>query len=96
MKEFRIICNKIIILCIFVLLGIEMNTITVRAAQKNGVCQGEDAGWYYYENEKIDTTYTGVAHNANGWWYVKDGKVDFNYDGLGTNENGIGYIDYRL
>ena len=44
--------------------------------------------WIYVVNGKQDTSFTGVAKNANGWWYVKNGVVDFDYYGVAQNSNG--------
>ena len=43
----------------------------------SGLCKSPTSGrWYYYTDNKVDTTYTGLAKNDYGWWYVKNGKLD--------------------
>ena len=39
----------------------------------------------YKVNDKIDTTYTGLASNEYGWWYILNGVLDFSYNGFGRN-----------
>ncbi len=46
------------------------------------VKKGTDGKWGYYVNDKLDTSYTGLAGNLYGIWYVKDGLVDFTHNGL--------------
>ena len=50
--------------------------------QLNGLCKGEDGNWYYYKNNVVDTSYTGMAKNAYGVYYVKAGKLDRSYTGM--------------
>lgn len=44
--------------------------------------------WAYQFGGKTDTSFTGLAKNANGTWYVKNGVVDFTYNGTVTNKDG--------
>ena len=44
--------------------------------------------WAYQVGGKTDTSFTGLAKNANGTWYVKNGVVDFTYNGTVTNKDG--------
>ena len=37
---------------------------------------------YYFENNRIDTSYTGLAQYGNEWYYIENGKVNWNYTGL--------------
>ena len=62
------------------------------AVQLNGLCKAADGKWYYYTNNKIDTSYTGMAKNAYGWWYVKNGKLDTSYTGMAKNQYGWFYM----
>ncbi len=48
----------------------------------NGLNQAEDGNWYYYVDNNIDTSYTGLANNEFGWWYINNGTVDFNCNTL--------------
>ena len=57
-----------------------------------GLCKASDGKWYYYTNGKVDTSFTGMAKNANGWWYVKAGKLDLTYTGMAKNANGWWYM----
>ena len=54
------------------------NTVT-------GLVQDTDGRWVYKVNDKIDTTYTGLASNEYGWWYILNGVLDFSYNGFGRN-----------
>ena len=64
----------------------------VRVAKKSGLCKASDGKWYYYKNDKVDTTYTGMAKNQYGWWYMKNGKLDTSYRGLAKNNYGTWYM----
>lgn len=44
--------------------------------------------WAYQVGGKTDTSFTGLAKNANGTWYVKNGVVDFTYNGTAKNQYG--------
>ena len=46
------------------------------------VKKGTDGKWGYYTNDKLNTSYTGLAGNLYGLWYIKDGLVDFTHNGL--------------
>ena len=59
---------------------------------QDGLNKGEDGTWYYYKNNTIDTSFTGLAKNSYGWWYVKDGKLDRTYTGLAKNSYGWWYV----
>ena len=37
---------------------------------------------YYFKNNRIDTSYTGLAQYGNEWYYIENGKVNWNYTGL--------------
>ena len=37
---------------------------------------------YYFKNNRIDTSYTGLAQYGNEWQYIENGKVSWNYTGL--------------
>lgn len=37
---------------------------------------------YYFKNNRIDTSYTGLAQYGNEWYYIENGKVSWNYTGL--------------
>ena len=37
---------------------------------------------YYFRNNRIDTSYTGLAQYGNEWYYIENGKVNWNYTGL--------------
>ena len=71
----------------------EANTNTqAKAIVQNGLCKATDGKWYYYKNNKVDTTYTGMAKNSYGWWYVKKGKLDTTYTGMAKNDYGWFYM----
>ena len=36
-------------------------------------------GWWYFNNGKLDTSYTGVAYNDYGKWYFVNGQIDYNH-----------------
>ena len=57
------------------------NTVT-------GLVQDTDGRWVYKVNDKIDTTYTGLASNEYGWWYILNGVLDFSYNGFGYCRGG--------
>ncbi len=52
------------------------------------VRQGADGKWGYYVNDKLDTSYNGLAGNQFGTWKITKGLVDFLYQGLYEAENG--------
>ncbi len=53
-------------------------TIKLTIKDITGVVKASDGKWYYYDDGKVDTSYTGFASNAKGDWYVEKGKVTFN------------------
>lgn len=57
-----------------------------------------DGNWYYYTDDKIDTSFTGLAQNKSGWFYVEKGKVNFSFTGFAQNGKNWfwvekGYVD---
>ena len=64
----------------------------IKILRQPGLYKEDDGNWYYFNEEKIETSYTGMAKNKYGWWYVKDGKVDFTYTGMAKNANGWWYM----
>ena len=64
----------------------------LKISKNQRLYKATDGKWHYYVNDKIDTSYTGLAKNENGWWYVKDGQVDFTYTGLVKNDSGWWYV----
>ena len=54
----------------------------------NGIVKGPDGKWAMYKNNKVDTSYTGVAKNKYGWWRVEKGYVNFKANGIYKNEYG--------
>ena len=52
------------------------------------VKQGTDGKWGYYVNDKLDTTFNGLAGNQFGTWKITNGLVDFLYQGLFERQNG--------
>ncbi len=59
---------------------------------KNGLVEDEDGVWRYYQDNVLQSDYSGLAQNENGWWYVFNGALDLDYTGLATNENGTFYV----
>ena len=60
--------------------ALELKTVTEK---KNGLCQNEEDGkWYYYVDDVIDTTKTGMVSYDGALWYVKNGAVNTEYKGL--------------
>ena len=60
----------------------------VDPAKLNGVVQGPDGKWAMYKNDKVDTSYTGIAQNKYGWWRIENGYVNFNAQSIYQNEYG--------
>ena len=52
------------------------------------VRMGTDGKWGYYVNDKLDTTFNGLAGNQFGTWKITNGLVDFLYQGLYEAANG--------
>ena len=52
------------------------------------VRMGTDGKWGYYVNDKLDTTFNGLAGNQYGTWKITNGLVDFLYQGLYEAANG--------
>ncbi len=44
--------------------------------------------WGYYVNDKVDTSYTGFAHNDNGDWYVVNGYIRFDQNTVAKDTTG--------
>ena len=71
--------------------ALELKTVTEK---KNGLCQNEEDGkWYYYVDDVIDTTKTGLVQGSDSvFWYVNAGVVDTTYTGFITNGAGTWYV----
>ena len=54
----------------------------------NGIVKGKDGKWAMYRDDKVDTSYTGVAENEYGWWRVENGYVNFDAQGIYHNDYG--------
>ena len=48
---------------------------------------------YYFKNNRIDTSYSGLAQYGNEWYYIENGKVNWNYTGLAQRGNEWFYIE---
>ena len=48
-----------------------------RPSKLNGLSKASDGNWYFYKDNEVDGSYTGLAQYGGSWWYVKDGKLDF-------------------
>ena len=57
-------------------------------AKLNGIVKGPDGKWAMYKNNKIDTSYTGIAKNQYGWWRIEKGYVNFKANGIYKNQYG--------
>lgn len=57
-------------------------------AKLNGIVQGPDGKWAMYKNDKVVTSYTGIAQNQYGWWRIENGYVNFNAQSIYQNEYG--------
>lgn len=47
---------------------------------------------YYFKNNRIDTSYSGLAQYGNEWYYIENGKVNWNYTGLVQKGNEWFYV----
>ncbi len=54
----------------------------------NGIVKGSDGKWAMYKDNKVVTSYTGIAKNQYGWWRIENGYVNFNAQGIYKNEYG--------
>ncbi|MCD8207499.1 MAG: Ig-like domain-containing protein, partial [Bacteroidales bacterium] len=56
---------------------------------KNGLCRITSGElWGYYVDDKVDTSYTGFAHNDNGDWWVVNGYVRFDTNSVEKDTTG--------
>ena len=64
------------------------------AEKKNGLCKNDEDGlWYYYTDDVVDTTKTGLVQGSDSvFWYVNAGVVDTSYTGFITNGAGTWYV----
>ena len=65
-----------------------LKAVPDKPAVLNGIVKGEDGRWALYKNNKVVTSYTGIAQNDKGWWRIKDGYVDFEANGIYQNALG--------
>ena len=42
---------------------------TFEITERNGLLKDKDGKWYYYKDNVVDTSYTGMAKNEYGWCY---------------------------
>ncbi len=66
----------------------ETKANTVNITPNRVVKAGENGIWGYYVNDKLDTSYNGLAGNEFGTWKITAGLVDFQFTGLYITENG--------
>lgn len=66
----------------------ETTTSKINVTPTRVVRQGTDGKWGYYINDKLDTTYNGLAGNQYGTWKITNGLVDFSFQGLCEGTNG--------
>ena len=66
----------------------ETTTSKIQVTPTRVVKQGTDGKWGYYVNDKLDTTFNGLAGNQFGTWKITNGLVDFLYQGLYDAPNG--------
>ena len=62
------------------------------ADKKNGLLKSDDGSWYYYVDDAIDTSKTGLVQNNDAWWYVESGKLQSDYKGFVENGAGKWYV----
>ncbi len=93
MKQLQTIAKRTISAILLVCLLLTMYSISAFAEDGNRkVVQDSDGRWVCMKNGKIETSYTGIAHNQYGWWRIKKGVVDFDATGVCQNEYGWFYV----
>ena len=66
---------------------------TYRDARNGLVYDSMDDKWYYYVDDAVDTSKTGLVQGADSvFWYVNAGVVDTSYTGFITNGAGTWYV----
>ena len=65
---------------------------TKPADKKNGLLKSDDGNWYYYVDDAVDTSKTGLVQNNDAWWYVEGGKLQSDYKGFVENGAGKWYV----
>ena len=77
---------------LLMILVVAMPQHEAQAATLNGVAKGSDGSWYYYVENKVNTSYSGLAKYNGSWWYIKNGKLDFGYTGLSKYNGTFWYV----
>ena len=65
---------------------------TKPADKKNGLLKSDDGSWYYYVDDAVDTSKTGLVQSDDAWWYVESGKLQSDYKGFVENSSGKWYV----
>lgn len=61
--------------------------------KKNGIYRDAESGnFYYYVDDVIDTSKTGLVYNNEEWWYVESGMVNASYTGFVENGGDNWYV----
>lgn len=74
-------------------LSYETTTNQLHVKPTHVVKKGSDGKWGYYVNDKLDTSFNGVAGNAFGLWKIVYGMVDFEHVGLTKCDDGWYYFN---
>ena len=48
---------------------------------------------YYFKNNRIDTSYTGLAQHGIEWFYIENGKLNWNHSGIVEYNNQWFYVE---
>ena len=48
---------------------------------------------YYFKNNRIDTSYTGLAQHGIEWFYIEKGKLNWNHSGIVEYNNQWFYVE---
>ncbi len=60
---------------------------------RNGLVYNQEFGkWYYYVNDEINVSYTGLLQNGGAWWYIVNGVLQDSYKGIVENSAGKWYV----
>ncbi len=60
---------------------------------RNGLNIGSDGKWHYYNDNKIDMEFKGLAYVNGRWWYVENGTINFKYTGMAYGNGNWWYME---
>lgn len=87
----RMVAVLLLVCLISTVYSLAASTAFAKSGERTVALDGKGR-WACMKNGRVETTYTGIAHNRYGWWRIEKGYVNFDAEGVYQNEYGWFYI----